>query len=197
MKPLFIVFEGIDGSGTTTISKLIAEEINAEWDKEPTENEIGVMIRGILLEHKNINPITLLQLFIADRANHQAKIEKTLRDGKTLVLDRYIPSTLAYQGITFEVEDLYKLNKNFKKPDILFYLDISPEEGIKRKKNQKHKLDLYEDVNTLEKVYEKYAYSLQILKKEGWNINIIDANKDIESIKKEVLEKLKGFENGK
>lgn len=195
MKPLFIVFEGIDGSGTTTISKLISKEINSEWDKEPTDSEIGIIIRGILSEHKPINPITLLQLFIADRANHQDKINKFLKSGKSIVLDRYIPSTLAYQGITFEINDLYNLNKNFIKPDIVFYLDISPEVGMERKKKQKGTLELYEDIDVLKKVYEKYIFSFQFLQKEGWNIYFIDANRSIDEIKKEVLNKLKEFYN--
>ncbi|HOJ49930.1 MAG TPA: dTMP kinase [Spirochaetota bacterium] len=195
MKPLFIVFEGIDGSGTTTISKLISKEINSEWDKEPTDSEIGIIIRGILSEHKPINPITLLQLFIADRANHQDKINKFLKSGKSIVLDRYIPSTLAYQGITFEINDLYNLNKNFIKPDIVFYLDISPEVGMERKKKQKGTLELYEDIDVLKKVYEKHIFSFQFLQKEGWNIYFIDANRSIDEIKKEVLNKLKEFYN--
>jgi len=195
LKPLFIVFEGIDGSGTTTISKLISKEINSEWDKEPTDSEIGIIIRGILSEHKPINPITLLQLFIADRANHQDKINKFLKSGKSIVLDRYIPSTLAYQGITFEINDLYNLNKNFIKPDIVFYLDISPEVGMERKKKQKGTLELYEDIDVLKKVYEKHIFSFQFLQKEGWNIYFIDANRSIDEIKKEVLNKLKEFYN--
>lgn len=190
MAKQFIVFEGIDGAGTTTQSKLLANYYQNQsfWDKEPTDGDFGKIIQKILKEKKEINPITLLQLFLADRAEHQ-KIIKEKKQKEHVILDRYLLSSLAYQGLCFDQEDLYQLNANFTKPDIIFFMDIDPQEGLARKKENK---ELFEEVPILNKVREKYFTAIDLLQQQGWQIEFIDASKNIKDIHQEIIKKLEG-----
>lgn len=190
MAKQFIVFEGIDGAGTTTQSKLLANYYQNQsfWDKEPTNGDFGKMIQKILKEKKEINPITLLQLFLADRTEHQKMIKEKKQEGH-VILDRYLLSSLAYQGLYFDQEDLYQLNANFTKPDVVFFMDIEPKEGLARKTEEK---ELFEEISILSRVREKYFTAIDLLKQVGWKIEFIDASKTIQEIHQEIIKKLEG-----
>jgi len=184
----FIVFEGIDGAGTTTQSKMLADyyEKKGFWDKEPTDGDFGQMIRGILKNKTEINPITLLQLFLADRSEHQKTLQTQLLT-RNVVLDRYLVSTLAYQGIYFEQEDLYRLNANFLKPERVFFMDIDPAAGLARKTGEK---ELFEELSLLSRIRDKYFTAIDLLKFQGWKIEFIDASLPAEVIHQQVLKTL-------
>ncbi|HCL55811.1 MAG TPA: dTMP kinase [Spirochaetia bacterium] len=183
-----IVFEGIDGAGTTTQSRLLFEALNkgkkAFWDKEPTDGEIGKMIRDILFNHLEVHPLTFLQLFLADRAHHQEIIKDRLASSHDFILDRYILSTMAYQGEIFEIEDLYQLNKNFQIPDIVFFIDVPVKTGLSRKTGKK---ELFEKEEILIKVRERYLKSIDYLKNKNWNIIMLDGEKTQDELHKEIL----------
>lgn len=140
MKGLFIVFEGIDGSGKTSVceytGKLLKEKgYDVLLTAEPTKGEIGTMIRkGI----EGSTQDTEALLFAADRAQHTADITKWMDDGKIVICDRYYASSLAYQsaslgGSASDMRWLRDVNDHIIiEPDVTFLIDVSPEVGLMR-----------------------------------------------------------------
>ena len=182
---MLIAVEGIDGSGKTTIVRHLVEELRKRgYDvvafKEPTDSEYGKMIRQILKDRK-VSPEEELKLFIKDREfNVRNNILPALKDGKVVIMDRYYYSTMAYQGaLGLDVERIKMLNKQFPKPDLVIILDVSPETALKRIK-AKRKPDRFEDVEYLRRVREIFL-SLKN------NVVVVDAERDIEEVKRDVL----------
>jgi len=186
---MFIAFEGLDGSGSTTQSKLLVEKLEREGllalqTKEPTSNTpIGKLIRGALQHQWSCSPEGLQLLFSADRAQHiQDVIQPALEEGKIVVSDRYTLSTLAYGAISTEMEWLKELNKNFIQPDLNFLLKLEPSICIKRIAKRGSDFELFEKKEKLEIIWKKYEKAAHHFK----NIHMIDANQPIESIEKEI-----------
>ncbi|MFT4327884.1 MAG: dTMP kinase [Wolbachia pipientis] len=151
---MFITFEGIDGSGKTTQSELLANyfkqihgENNVVLTREPGGTDFAEKIRGLLLKD-NIDPISELLLLISMRYEHMKKlILPALLEGKMVICDRFIDSTIAYQGYGLGVDlslirDLHKLVE-IKYPDITFILDIDVQVGLSRAKDK----NKYEEMN--------------------------------------------------
>ncbi|ADG13525.1 thymidylate kinase [Methanocaldococcus infernus ME] len=162
---MFIVFEGIDGSGKTTLSKMLAKELSGYWTCEPTDGEIGRLIRSYL-SSGNIDNISLSLLFAADRVEHCKEIEKVLNSGRDVICDRYLYSSIAYQSsLGVEENFLWEINKYAIKPDLVFLLVVDVDEAMKRVKGK----DIFENKNFLEKVQEKY---LELAKR--FNFIVID-----------------------
>jgi dTMP kinase len=139
----FIVFEGPDGSGKSTqaerlSSRLEDEGYNCLYTEEPGGTEVGILLRDILLDpEKKISERTELFLFLADRSEHVHKIiVPALNEGMVVVSSRYLYSTIVYQGFArklLPLSLLWKLNRFAvadTMPDIVFYLDVCPEEGL-------------------------------------------------------------------
>jgi len=120
MKPLFIVFEGPDGSGLSTQTKLLAKWFKSKGEKvlltkEPTNSMIGGLIRSILKKEWKVDMKTFGLLFSADRSHHLSnEIEPALKDGYNVVCDRYILSTLAFNVEKNNLEWLKKLNSHLE-----------------------------------------------------------------------------------
>lgn len=187
---MFIAFEGLDGSGSSTQSRLLADNLEKMGQavlltKEPTNHSpIGKMIREILQHKWSVSPQTLQLLFSADRAEHLAQtIEPALKNGQTVITDRYFLSTLAYGGLSVDIEWLKELNKKFIQPDITFLFRLNPEDCIKRIIGRGSDFELFEKKEKLEKIWENY----EKLSRQYSNIHVIDANQSIEEISKEVL----------
>ncbi|KLT23017.1 thymidylate kinase [Wolbachia endosymbiont of Armadillidium vulgare str. wVulC] len=151
---MFITFEGIDGSGKTTQSELLANyfkqirgESNVVLTREPGGTDFAEKIRGLLLKD-NIDPISELLLLISMRYEHMKKlILPALKEGKTVICDRFIDSTIAYQGYGLGVDlrlikNLHKLVE-IKYPDVTFILDIDVQVGLSRAKDK----NKYEEMN--------------------------------------------------
>ena len=144
-KGLFVSFEGIDGCGKSTQVKLLTERLKSEGEKvqlvrEPGGLNISEQIRTILLDPDNISMTSETEalLMIASRAQLTEEVIRPLIDkGFYILADRYADSTLAYQGggRKLDIQILKKINKFATKnlvPDITFFIDISPEDAIKR-----------------------------------------------------------------
>ncbi len=192
---MFIVFEGIDGAGSTTQSKLLYEFLvskgfNVLLTKEPTNSEIGKLIRKALKKEIELSNLTLQLLFIADRANHLEKeILPALKSGKIVVCDRYFLSTIAYGMLDLDRDWLINLNSKFLFPHIIFLLDVDPKIAIKRISSSKSEKELFEKEEILKKVRENYLQ----LAKEFKNVYIIDASKSIEEVFESVKEIVSKF----
>ncbi|WP_423792924.1 dTMP kinase [Methanocaldococcus indicus] len=178
---MFIVFEGIDGSGKTTISKMLANHLGYFWTAEPTDGEIGKFIREILTKNKNIDSKAITLLFTADRYEHQKIIKENIKKG--VICDRYFFSTLAYQSVLGVEDEFIKyINKDIIMPDVVFLLVVDVDEAIKRLKTS----DLFEKKSFLEKVQKKY---LELAKE--YNFIVIDtSNKSIDNVFNEILKRL-------
>ncbi|MGN1044780.1 MAG: dTMP kinase [Candidatus Methanomethylophilaceae archaeon] len=158
---LFIVLEGIDGSGKTTLrdricAALTSRGIAAVSTAEPTEGRIG----SILRDGGTDNPYAEVFLFMADRACHTDEIMGMVEEGRTVVCDRYYASTLAYQSAGDSPVDiglLRDLNARVAvEPDITFLLDIDPEAGMGRVAGRGEDMSKFERLDFQRRVRDRY-----------------------------------------
>lgn len=150
---MFITFEGIDGSGKTTQIKLLAEKLSGTphlVTREPGGFPMGRQIRELLLHGSNMVPLcdaSELFLMLADRAQHVTEvIRPALAEGKTVISDRYIDSTLVYQGYmrNYPLDLLKQLNRMATGglvPDLTILIDISPELSAQRISRSKDRIE--------------------------------------------------------
>ena len=138
----FIVFEGIDGSGTTTqinlLADLLTEKKIAHWATyEPTHGPVGKLIHCILEGSLQVAPETMALLFAADRNEHvyhgKDCISKKTKENKLVICDRYLFSSLAYQSIACDFKYLADLNNKFPLPSYVFFLETPLEICTKRR----------------------------------------------------------------
>ena len=192
---IFIVLDGIDGSGTSTHSKLLAGFLSLKGLKtyltqEPSNSDIGKLLRTYLKDDK-IPASTDALLFAADRVLHfNNDIKKKLEEGYIVISDRYLESSIAYQSSQSEnvsVDWVKTLNKFAGKPDLTIILDIDPKLSLTRKPQKV--LDKFEDTSLLEKVRQVY---LNRAKSEGYFVIYTDDIIEIvqAEIQEIVIEKL-------
>ena len=177
----FVTFEGIDGSGKSTVSKKVYEKLKSKGYKvvltyEPTDTFIGKCVQRFI--EKKSDPFSTAFAFISDRIEHCKKIKKWLDEGKIVLCDRYAESTYAYQGAQMEnmVDEPVKWLKDLSKdrvirPDRTFVFIIKPEDALVRIQNRTNLIPFEKKV-FLEKVHKNYlklAVGKQFMK--------IDANK--------------------
>jgi len=142
---MFIVFEGIDGTGKSTQVRLLAEKLRqlgyaVVATREPTEGSHGQKIRELFINRQTVTRDEELELFVADRNQHVKEvIAPALADGCVVICDRYYLSTVAYQGANGMDQDLiWQKNKKFPVPDLAVILEIEPTLGIHRIQNQRN-----------------------------------------------------------
>lgn len=184
---VIISFEGIDGSGKTTIAKATEEELSkigfeTLYTEEPTDSFLGEMIRKIILKNLSISlpPITQAFLFNADRNLHMSSIILEALDEKKLILmDRFTDSTLAYQGendkLMSIIEKINDIATESVLPDITFLLDLDPKIALERIEKLSKERDKFEKLEFLKKVRFRY---LAIAKKNKERIKILDATNE-------------------
>lgn len=197
MKGIFITLEGPDGSGKSTISNLIGDyfaKLGIEYviTREPGGTQIGEKIREIIVDNENkaMGAETEALLFAASRAQHvHEKILPSLEEGKIVICDRFLFSSLAYQGVGRGLGiDRVKMINEFGlkgiKPDLIIFFDCDPKLTILRKtKNGGDRLELLGS-EFHEKVYEGYK---EIIKKYPENVEIVDARKPKREVYEEVI----------
>lgn len=203
MRPIVITLEGGEGSGKSTILDMIREfleghAIDFMVTREPGGVPISEKIRNIILDvnHTEMDARTEALLYAAARRQHLVeKVLPALDQGKVVIFDRFVDSSLVYQGYCrgIGVEEVYQLNlfatEGFT-PDVTLYLDVDPEIGLKRVNSgdrEVNRLDL-ENMDFHEKVREGY---LILAEKNPNRYHMIDANKSLESVYKQVLNVLK------
>lgn len=159
MKGRFIVLEGVDGSGKTTLAKRLAEGRDAWLTAEPTKGTLGAMLRSG--ELGDIPPAAEALLFAADRAIHTAEIERRLSEGTWVFCDRYAGSTIAYQSASMgESADWEWLNfmqaHSVIRPDAVLLLDMDPEASMARVGSRGEEVSRFEKIGFQRRVREAY-----------------------------------------
>lgn len=200
----FIVFEGGEGSGKTTHVRAVVEylqqkKLSVVTTHEPGGTEIGKHIRQILLENSTdhqVVPLAELFLFLADRAQHiQTYIQPQLHNGQQVVCDRFTGSTLAYQigarklepeALIMEMEALARSNLQ---PDLVIYLDVSPDIGIQRKRQQIDQ-DLTRFDNEAVQFHEQVNHYFRQLARTQPHWIQIDANRDLTVVQQDINRQL-------
>jgi len=186
----FITLEGIDGSGKSTIAALLHEKIaGSVLTFEPTDSWLGRDVSRAIEEGKDA--ITIALLFMADRREHIKEIKKWLSEGKTVICDRFMDSTFAYQREHLKMKNSHEWLKNVHSPfiltpDITFLLVLPPEKAMERIKDRKH--EPYEYAEFLGRVQENY---LKIASMERERFVIIDADRRREEVLMDCLKILK------
>ncbi len=181
----FIVFEGIDGAGTTTQAKRLVDLFcragaDALFTCEPTDLPTGALIRTILAGDDSVQPETLALLFAADRREHLYHPDRgvlaTIRAGSTVVCDRYLFSSLAYQGVTTDPTLVELLNSQFPLPRHLVFIDTSLEESDRRMSSRPRR-DRLEEESLQRRVASRYR---QVIDRYQDRIAVhrIDGNQD-------------------
>ncbi|MGB9857595.1 MAG: dTMP kinase [Dictyoglomaceae bacterium] len=193
MEGIFITFEGLDGCGKTTQAKLLKDffekkEYKVYLTREPGGTLPGEAIRSVLLDPEiKLHPWTEALLYLSSRLENSLIIKERLKEGYIVLCERYIDSTIAYQGYGrgLPLKELKRLNNLVTfglKPDITIVLDIKPEKALQRKKNfdrmEKENLEFYN------KVREGY---LEIAKREKRRVFVVSAELSEEEVHQEIL----------
>lgn len=164
-KGFFICIEGLDGSGKTThthrlVRNLQKREFDSVYTTEPSEGEIGRFIRASVLQGRQRVPrVVEGVLFAADRVEHLEKdVKPALREGKIVVSDRCVYSSLAYQGAAgLDLEWIEEINRFALPPDLALYIDVPPEVVVKRIRRKKSVMERLETQRRVKQVYMKFV----------------------------------------
>lgn len=196
---VLISFEGIDGSGKTTQAELLSRGLGEkgipnEVVREPGGTMLGEGVRELLLHRTDlgINPVTEFLLFSASRAQLvREKVVPLLNSGKTVILDRYYYSSIAYQGFgrgipIKEVEAVSQFATQNVVPDVIFLVELDIETAFKRRLIAGRSADRMEDseVRFFERVIDGFSYCA---KKEPNRFVIVDGKESIENLSKRIF----------
>ena len=197
----FIVFEGIDGAGTSTQLSILQKKLpptRAFFSAEPTTLETGKFLRRILSGEVPVHPQTAAYLFAADRCEHiygKDGILKKATDGILCFSDRYLFSSLAYQSQECGKELPELLNSSFPLPEILFYFSIDPAVSLKRIIGR-NVTEIYEKEDFLRKTESAYKAVVEAYKVKVPEMKIveIDATLPVEEVSNIIASELKKYE---
>lgn len=200
----FITLEGGDGSGKTTVLGRVAAYLQNHSmpyliTREPGGIEIAEKIRSIILDpaHTAMDARTEALLYAASRSQHLAEVvEPALKEGLTVLCDRFVDSSLVYQGYArgLGIEQVRSINQfatGGRMPDLTFYLDVDPEVGLSRitanQDREVNRLDL-ESMAFHRKVREGYR---QVVESDPQRIVVLDANRPIHMVEQDIVQTLK------
>lgn len=187
-KGVFIVFEGLDGAGTTTQMKKLGEKFSSRGKDvfithEPTDNPIGRLVRACLQKKFRTTPSALALLYASDRDDHldnpEYGINGHLSRGGVVISDRYFYSTLAYQGVECDLEFLRRINAPFRDADVIIFVDTPVDECMARIEKRGEEKELFEKKEYLTKVRANYLREFDALP-EGVELITIDGTLSIE-----------------
>ena len=186
----FVVVEGIDGSGTTTLCNNLREDLGSDWEftQEPSNGKYGRIVREEL-QSESDPTLSDFFLFCADRYDHnESLIGPILDSGKNVITDRYNLSTYAYQtpvvDEAIDVDGVYYIKRILDQfvfePDLTIYLDIPMEESMTRVDDDREK---YENKKVLEQARVFYKHYARVKP----YVETVDATQDIQTVTEESL----------
>ncbi len=196
-KGVFICVEGLDASGKTThahrlVRNLRREGFDALYTTEPSLGEIGRFIRTYILQRERRVPsVVEALLFAVDRVDHVEKeVKPALEEGKIIVSDRYVYSSLAYQGAAgLDIEWIEEINRLALIPDLAIYIDVPPEVVVKRMRRKKSVMERLGTQRRVREVYMKFVENGRLVRVDG-NRRKNEVAKDILTV---VLNFLKNY----
>jgi dTMP kinase len=197
----FVVFEGGDGSGTSTQLELLKQRFKgqdgclppAAFTFEPTDGDIGRLLRAALRGEVRLCGETMARLFSADRSEHlysEGGIVELARGGSLVFCDRYALSSRVYQGIECGDELPSALNKGFPAPELLLFFDIDPDIALLRLLKRSEK-DIYEEPVFQSRVRKRYLDILDSCRAEGSRVSVIDASASADAVARAVWENIR------
>ncbi|MBT0160412.1 dTMP kinase [Candidatus Bathyarchaeota archaeon A05DMB-2] len=173
-KGVFICIEGLDGCGKTTQAKLLAGKLqkshSAIYTAEPSRGSIGTFIRkSILYREKRLPSVVEALLFAADRVEHvQNEVLPALRQGKLVISDRYVYSSLAYQGAAgLSLEWIQKINEHALRPDLAIFIDVNPETVMQRLKANRSVMENLETQRKVREIYLQFVEKGDLIRIDG------------------------------
>jgi dTMP kinase len=193
-KGVFICIEGLDGCGKTTQAKLLAKKLreshNAVYTTEPSRGKIGTYIRNsYLYGEKRLSSVIEALLFAADRIEHvETEVLPALKQGKLVISDRYVYSSLAYQGAAgLSLEWIEKINEHALAPDLAVFIDVDPEVVMSRLKPHKSVMENLETQQKVREIYLKFV--------EKGILTRINGNQPKKEVAKDLYAVVTGFLN--
>jgi dTMP kinase len=171
---IFICLEGLDGCGKTTQAKLLVRRLKTKceafYTAEPSRGQIGKLIKKRYL-HVSTRGSTVVEalLFAADRVEHlKNEVAPALEKGKIVVSDRYVFSSLAYQGATgIDLKWIENVNKHAFRPDLALFIDVDPKTVVRRLKQKKSVMENLETQLKVQQVYSKYVETGALVRIDG------------------------------
>jgi len=161
---VFICVEGLDGCGKTTQAKMLVKRLKRDHDAvytaEPSKGRIGRFIKRYCLHgDKRVSSVVEALLFAADRFEHvENEVLPALDKGKIVVSDRYVYSSLAYQGAAgLDLDWIEKINKHAVRPDLAIFVDVKPETVVQRLKPKRSVMENLETQRKVREVYVRFA----------------------------------------
>jgi dTMP kinase len=189
---IFICVEGLDGCGKTTQAKLLVRKLGRGYDAlytaEPTNSQIGQFIKRYFLHGaKRGSSVVEALLFAADRFEHvESVILPALDLGKIVVSDRYVYSSLAYQGAAgLDLEWIQKINERALRPDLAIFVDVKPETVVQRLKPKRSVMENLETQRKVREVYVKFLEKGELVR--------VDGNKPIGEVSRSIFDVVKGY----
>ena len=206
----FITFEGTDGAGKTTILNMVLDYLKEEMgdklvtSREPGGNPIAESIREVILDRKNVDMDKRTEALLyaaARRQNIEQTVKPAIADNKLVICDRYLDSSIAYQGGGREIgEDTINEMNQFATegflPDLTIYFNLPVEEGLKRiaKNRAEDEVDRL-DVETIDFHNRVHAAYQRLAKANPQRIKSVDATQSIDAVYQNVLEILQPYLN--
>jgi dTMP kinase len=183
----FICVEGLDGCGKTTQAKILVRKLrkmgyNTVYTAEPSRGKIGRFIKRYCLHGgRRVSSIVEALLFAADRYEHvESEIIPALKDGKIVVSDRYMYSSLAYQGAAgLSLDWIRRVNEHAVTPNLAIFIDVEPDTVIQRLKPKKSVMENLETQHKVREVYMKFVENGELVK--------VDGNRSKEKVAEEIL----------
>jgi dTMP kinase len=166
----FIVLEGIDGAGTTTQAERLSSALRAQGHyvhvtREPTDGPVGLLIRQALGKKlpRAFSAEALALLFAADRVDHvDHEILPALEAGKTVISDRYLLSSLAYQGMSLPMEWVEKINSKAITPDLTLFLEVDARTGAQRRSRRGGEAEIFDADALQRKIARQYLKAITL-----------------------------------
>jgi dTMP kinase len=173
-KSVFICIEGLDGCGKTTQTKLLVKKLrkshNAVYTAEPSRGKIGIFIRKrCLYGEKRLSTVVEALLFAADRVEHvENEVLPALHEGHLVISDRYVYSSLAYQGAAgLSIEWIEQINEHALKPDLAVFIDVDPKTVMHRLKPERSVMENMETQQKVRDVYLKFVAKGGLVRIDG------------------------------
>lgn len=204
VRGIFIVIEGLDGSGGTTQTALLRDWLVAteRWSevittREPSQGPVGRFLRSALQttgSASQIGDAVLPYLFAADRRDHlDREIVPALQRCAAVISDRYYHSSLAYQSLSVGLARVVRLNEDFRQPDLTVFLELSPEECLERIIARGGALERFETLDRLRSVADAYDSVLGRCRANGERLVRIPAADTRESIHAQIIEQVQAL----